>query len=111
VITTAVENLNQAHRSVFAIAQQASVMLAGYEGTGATLTRSEIAVSIGIDVCYLKEADRFLVYLALDAALEYRGWSEVPSDGDTVKRFRKAPKMTTYRKPATNAEVRRKVRA
>ena len=80
MIATAAESLNDAHRAVFDVARKAAVVLAGLEGTGPALTRSDIAASIGISLHDLSATDQFLVMLSLDAALDYRGWSEVPSE-------------------------------
>jgi hypothetical protein len=108
MITTAVDSINVAHRAVFDVARKAVIVLAGYEGTCATLTRSDIAASIGIDVRDIKEADRFLVYLAIDAALEHRGWVDVSPSGNGygAKVFCKLPATKHYGKPSVSPVAR-----
>jgi hypothetical protein len=108
---TVLENLNIAHDATFCIARRAAAVLAAHEGLGVALTRIEIAQSIGIDLREVSSLDSFITYLALDAAIQHRGWSEAPSDGSAVKRFTKKPKHTPYRTPAVSPTARARARA
>jgi hypothetical protein len=103
--STASSSLTNAHKSVFEIAERASVVLAGYESVAATLTYRDIASAIGIDLSTLRGTDSFLVYLALDAAVEHRGWQEVQFEGER-KQFRKVPATKAHRKPALSPPAR-----
>jgi hypothetical protein len=96
---TASENLNIAHDATSSIAKRAAAVLAAHEGLGVTLTRNEIAKAMGLDLRDASSLDTFITYLALDAAIQHRGWSELPSAGSTVKRLTKKPKHTHYRRP------------
>jgi hypothetical protein len=51
-------------------------------------------------------------YMAIDAAVEHRGWSQVQAEGEPMK-FRKAATVTEYRKLAESATAceRRRQRA
>lgn len=107
---TATENLNIAHDATFCIAKRAAAVLAAHEGLGVTMTRAEIARAIGIDTREASSLDTFITYLALDAAIAHRGWTELPSDGSTVKRFVKRPKHTHYRRPSMSPVARARAR-
>jgi hypothetical protein len=99
VITTAAQSLDHAHRAIFDVARKADVVLAGYEGLSLTLTYADIAAAVGLDLAALSRTDAFLTYLAIDAAVEHRGWAAVNEPGEP-KQFRKMPKHTHHRKPA-----------
>ena len=47
---TAVKDLEIAHDATFCIAKRAAAVLAAHEGLGVTLTRAEIAASVGLDL-------------------------------------------------------------
>jgi hypothetical protein len=110
VITTAEKSLNDAHRAVFDVARKADTVLAGHEGLGVTLGFAEIAAGIGLDLHALSHTDRFLTMLALEAALEHRGWSVVSEPGE-LKQFRLPMKRTHYRKPSISPVARARARA
>jgi hypothetical protein len=105
---TTIENLNIAHDATFCIAKRAAAVLAAHEGLGVTLTRIEIAQSIGIDLRDVSSLDSFIAYLAIDAAIQHRGWSELPSDSSTVKRFTKKPTVMHYGLPVESPIARKR---
>ena len=105
MITTATQSLADAHRAVFDVARKADVVLAGLEGLSPTLTYSEIAASFGLDLRTLGRTDAFLAYLAIDAAIEHRGWVAANEPG-SPKLFRKLPKRTHHRKPTESLTAR-----
>jgi len=107
---TASENLITAHDATFCIAKRAAAVLAAHEGLGVTLTRVEIARAIGIDLHEVGSLDTFITYLALDAAISHRGWSEVQEPGE-LKRYRKLPVTRHYRKPSESPVARARARA
>ena len=110
MITTAVQSLETAHRAVFDVAGKADVVLAGYEGLSPALSYADIASAIGVDLSTLSRTDAFLFYLAIDAAVEHRGWSVVSEPGE-LKRFRKLPVTKHYRKPSMSPVAKQRARA
>jgi hypothetical protein len=109
MITTASESLGAAHQAVFDVARKAAVVLAGYEGLSPTLSYADIASGIGLDLDALSRTDRFLAYLAFDAAVEHRGWVAVNEPGQP-RLFRKLPKHTHHRLPSESPVAREKKR-
>lgn len=102
---TASQNLSTASREVFAIAERADTVLAGNEGLGVMLGFADIAASIGITLHELPKTERFLVLLAIESAVEHRGWIEVQQPG-TPKLFRKLPARKHYRLPSESPVAR-----
>ena len=73
MIITAVKSLETAHQAVFDVARKANVVLAGYEGLSATLSFSDIAAGIGLDLPALTRTDSFLTYRNVSTTLRHRG--------------------------------------
>ena len=100
--------MTTAHTALLALAARARPVLASYEGTGATLSYGDLAAQIGIDLRSLGQTDAWLTFMALDAAVEARGWQDVQNEGEP-KRFRKAVTVTEFKRQ--NERNRRKARA
>ena len=108
---TASAALTAAHKGCYSIADRASVVLAGLEGTAATISYSDLAAAIGIDMRDLGKLDGYLVFLSLDSALDYRGWKNTAEKGE-VSKFVLKPITKSFRKPRNLVEVRmRQLRA
>jgi hypothetical protein len=104
---TVFDVLNGAHEGVFALAERASEILKDYEGTGAVLSMGDVASALGIDMSEIGQLDRFITYMAIEAAAQHRGWQEVQEEGQP-KRIKKAANVTEYRKLADSATARKR---
>ena len=96
-MTTAEKHLTNAHTAVLAMAEQASAVLASYEGTGATLSYADPAGQLGLDLRSLGQTDTWLVFMALDSAVAFRSWVNLAAKGEPA-RFTRPPSVTEFKR-------------
>lgn len=92
------DSLRVARDAILDVSRDINRTLATYEGTSATLTFGDIAADANVDLTRLTKAERYAFMMAAEAALDFRGWTRIESNG--LAKFTKRPTVKKYRKAA-----------